>query len=216
VTLCSAERRSVLGKIEDGSIVLSRIGEIIQEYWLRIPEHFPTVLLDEYAIMPNHFHGILFLTEEETGTIYRAPTREGFGEQGIVSNDEAKTPNTNVKTGTIYRAPTREGFGGQGTISNDEAKTSNTNVKTGTIYRAPTTEGFGKPVPASLPTIVRIFKAAVTREAREKGLLNSASLWQRGYYEHVIRCEKELYKVSEYIIGNPVQWEFDKENPDRL
>jgi REP element-mobilizing transposase RayT len=38
-------------------------------------------------------------------------------------------------------------------------------------------------------------------------------LWQRNYYEHIIRNEKSLNSTREYIINNPAQWEFDRENP---
>ena len=38
-------------------------------------------------------------------------------------------------------------------------------------------------------------------------------LWQRNYYERIIRDEKELNRVREYIIYNPLKWEGDKENP---
>jgi len=38
-------------------------------------------------------------------------------------------------------------------------------------------------------------------------------VWQRDYYEHVIRDEKELQLIREYIVNNPMQWELDTENP---
>ena len=38
-------------------------------------------------------------------------------------------------------------------------------------------------------------------------------LWQRNYYEHVIRNENALGHIRQYIIDNPAQWDFDKENP---
>jgi putative transposase len=41
------------------------IGKIADEYWLKIPDHFPFVELDEYVIMPNHLHGILFLNKPD-------------------------------------------------------------------------------------------------------------------------------------------------------
>lgn len=41
-------------------------------------------------------------------------------------------------------------------------------------------------------------------------------LWQRNYYEHVIRDEEELSHIREYIECNPQMWEMDKENPARL
>jgi len=41
-------------------------------------------------------------------------------------------------------------------------------------------------------------------------------LWQRNYYEHIIRTEDELNRLREYIVNNPAQWAFDNENPDRF
>jgi REP element-mobilizing transposase RayT len=42
-----------------------------------------------------------------------------------------------------------------------------------------------------------------------------ARLWQRGFYEHIIRTERELARIREYITNNPAQWSLDRENPDR-
>jgi putative transposase len=39
-------------------------------------------------------------------------------------------------------------------------------------------------------------------------------LWQRNYYEHVIRNEESLLRIRQYILDNPARWAFDRENPD--
>ena len=41
------------------------------------------------------------------------------------------------------------------------------------------------------------------------------ALWQRNYYEHVVRGENELHRIREYVANNPLQWETDRENPLR-
>jgi REP element-mobilizing transposase RayT len=83
----------------------------------------------------------------------------------------------------------------------------------GTIYRAPT-EGFGAPRAGSVPTIVRSYKAAVTRAVgRVPGSLRP--IWQRNYYEHVIRDEADWDRARRYIEANPMNWEEDEENPRR-
>jgi len=41
-------------------------------------------------------------------------------------------------------------------------------------------------------------------------------VWQRNYYEHIIRDEAELARVRRYIDENPLRWEFDQENPQRV
>ena len=71
---------------------------------------------------------------------------------------------------------------------------------------------------APLPTIVQWFKTMTTNEyIRGVKTLGWPSfrgqLWQRSYYEHVIRNADSLNRIRQYIIDNPVRWEFDRENP---
>jgi REP element-mobilizing transposase RayT len=81
----------------------------------------------------------------------------------------------------------------------------------GTIYRAPTQEQFQKPVIGSIPTIVRTYKAAVTRRIGREH--NATGIWQRNYYEHVIRDKRDLQNKSDYIDANPSLWEQDDNHP---
>ena len=84
----------------------------------------------------------------------------------------------------------------------------------GTACRAPTqVEQFGHPVAGSIPTVIRSFKSAVTKRINEIRNTPGAKVWQRNYYEHIIRDEGELKRMREYITNNPVQWELDRENP---
>ncbi len=39
------------------------------------------------------------------------------------------------------------------------------------------------------------------------------SVWQRNYYEHVVRSNAELDRIREYVLANPLRWELDRENP---
>ena len=73
-------------------------------------------------------------------------------------------------------------------------------------------ERFGRPVADSLPTIIRFFKAAVTRAINELHSGFFPTVWQRNYYEHIIRSEKSLNHIRQYILDNPARWEFDREN----
>ena len=74
-------------------------------------------------------------------------------------------------------------------------------------------ERFGKPVSGSIPTIVRSFKSVVTKDINELRHTRGASIWQRNYFEHVIRDEESLNRIRQYILDNPARWEFDRENP---
>jgi REP element-mobilizing transposase RayT len=83
----------------------------------------------------------------------------------------------------------------------------------GTPWRAPTDpvrEAFGQPRSRSLPTVVRSFKTASTRAALGEDPRLGPRIWQRGYYEHVIRGEEELARIRSYIEENPARWEEDE------
>ncbi len=68
VTLCTHQRHHHFGHItHDGMMVLSSEGQIAYDYWLTIPDHFPTVELDAFVVMPNHVHGILVLADRHGG-----------------------------------------------------------------------------------------------------------------------------------------------------
>lgn len=61
VTVCTKNKIDFFGKIKNNKIVLSKIGEMANHYWQKIPEHFSDVKLDEYIMMPNHVHGIIII-----------------------------------------------------------------------------------------------------------------------------------------------------------
>ena len=69
------------------------------------------------------------------------------------------------------------------------------------------------PQPKSLGAFVAGFKPAVTRRINKLNDSPGVSVWQRNYYEHVVRDENELARIREYIANNPAKWEFDRENP---
>ena len=85
----------------------------------------------------------------------------------------------------------------------------------GTQQRAPTTERFGIPTSDSIPTIVRLFKSATTTRINRARNLPGTAVWQRNYYEHVIRNDRDWNRVRAYIRENPEQWDQDEENPLR-
>jgi REP element-mobilizing transposase RayT len=154
ITICTAERREIFGKVENDQAVLSSLGEIVRACWVQIPEHFPAATLKEFVVMPNHLHGIIGLT-----------------------------------VGARYIVPF--------------------------VRTARTPERFQKPVKGSIPTIVRTFKAAVARQARKELGVQDDPIWQRNYFERVLRDGKEYADASRYILENPQRWEWDKENQER-
>ncbi len=63
VTIYTKNRHYYFGNVKNGKMVLTEIGQIAQDFWEAIPEHFPFVQLGEYVIMPNHVHGIIIINK---------------------------------------------------------------------------------------------------------------------------------------------------------
>ncbi|GAB4400744.1 MAG: hypothetical protein Kow00123_09170 [Anaerolineales bacterium] len=68
---------------------------------------------------------------------------------------------------------------------------------------------------ASLGAIVRAFKAAFARRINDIRGSPGAPIWQRNYYEHVIRDERALTAIRQYTLNNPLQWHADRYHPHR-
>ena len=66
-------------------------------------------------------------------------------------------------------------------------------------------------IPGSIGSVIRSFKAAATREAHRQGY--RGQIWQRNYFEHIIRDDVSFFFITEYIAHNPFWWSLDAENP---
>lgn len=86
------------------------------------------------------------------------------------------------------------------------------NMDVGATGRSPLRGG---PPARSLGAFVAGFKSAVTKRINEMRHTPGSPVWQRNYYEHVVRDDEELLRVREYILHNPLDWENDRENPSR-
>jgi REP element-mobilizing transposase RayT len=154
VTVCVQGRTCLFGEISGEKMRSNDAGALVRAVWKGLPQRFPNVALDEFVVMPNHVHGVVWIApDSHVGAPFMAPS---------------------VMKGEMP----------------------------GAMNRAPT-----------LGQIVRAFKAVSTRQIRQS--CNATFEWQRNYYEHIIRDERELNLIREYITNNPLQWEMDRENPRR-
>lgn len=178
ITICAFERSHIFGNVHDGIMKLNWLGEIVTDCWEQIPTHFPGIRLDEWIIMPNHMHGIIWIV------------------------DNRLSPSITCR-GTACRAPTKQN------TDTTKQNTDPTKQYEITSYRSPISEQFSKPVPGSIPTIIRSFKSAVTKHAH---IIKPAcgTVWQRNYHEHVIRDHGKLRAIRTYIQNNPSQWTKDE------
>ena len=152
ITVCSYGRLNLFGQASSEGVHLNEFGSLVEAEWLKTGAVRSNVDLDEYVIMPNHFHGILIIS----GTV---------GE--------------------------------------------------GTARHAPTAPRFGESIPSSLGAIIGSFKSAATRAINRVRRTPGQPIWQRNYYEHIIRDDTSLNRIREYILTNPTRWGLDRENPDR-
>jgi putative transposase len=122
----------------NGSVHLSRAGQIADQQWLGPPARFPETAVDIHVVMPNHVHGIVVLRAHE-----------------ILLDQPG-----------ISTAP-------------------------------------------ALSEVVRTFKAATSIMVRRAGTPDFG--WQTGYYDHIIRSDKDYNNVYAYIEANPDNWQSDEE-----
>lgn len=165
----------------------ARHKKIIEKYWFDLPRHYPHIELDEFVIMPNHVHGIICLVGA------------GYDDRDtkLSRSDKPALPQsgTGADSKTAQSPPRRAGLPGLRPAE-----------------PAPT-DALQKEKRHSLAEVVRFFKIYSAREINRLRHTTGLPVWQRNYYEHVIRNEESLNKVREYIIANPLQWEMDTENP---
>jgi REP element-mobilizing transposase RayT len=86
----------------------------------------------------------------------------------------------------------------------------------GMACHAPTHRQFAKPIAGSLSTVIGSFKSVVTRQINLIRHTPGYPVWQRNYYEHIIRDEQSLQKIREYINDNPAKWADDENNPANI
>ena len=74
VTICTYQRRCVLGGVRDGAMVLSALGRLVESACRSSAETRREIDLDEFVIMPNHFHGLVVVREPEEAVLPYGPT----------------------------------------------------------------------------------------------------------------------------------------------
>ena len=66
-----------------------------------------------------------------------------------------------------------------------------------------------------IPMAVGRFKMNTAKQINQVRGTPGVPVWQRNYYEHVVRNEDEMNRIREYIVNNPLRWALDRENPQR-
>jgi putative transposase len=83
ITICTVNREHFFGAVENNTLLLSEFGKIVEEEWIKTPSIRPdmNIELGEFVIMPNHFHGVLFIGDNEYNTNTDDAYKNNFGPQ---------------------------------------------------------------------------------------------------------------------------------------
>jgi REP element-mobilizing transposase RayT len=103
VTVCTEDHEYLFGHIVNGEMRLNTMGEVVCREWLKTAELRPNVQLHEFVVMPNHFHGIVEITEKINPEQCK---NNNDGCRGVACN--ARLENGIVHLGVACNAPTSE------------------------------------------------------------------------------------------------------------
>ncbi len=164
ITLVTYHRDELFGKIDNGEMQLSNLGQIVCAEWSHSNNIRKEIIIydDEFVIMPNHLHGIVWIVGAER--VRRTLQPDGVRLQSIEEG---------ASLAPLQAPPRRK--------------------------------------PRSLSSFVAGFKSAVTSRADRE--LNMSGIWQRNYYDHIIRDDQELKTIWDYIDTNPQKWQEDQLRP---
>ena len=211
VTFCTSAHRPVLSSIRRGDpcgrppLVLTPLGECVAEAIA-----LTGVRVEHQVIMPNHVH--LLLTLERAAT-RAAPT--GAGTQAATriapADGQTRVAARIVPTGAGTQAATRIApADGQTRVA---ARIVPTGAGTQADARVAPTDS-GPRAAAELGRLVGGVKSRSVHLAAGRGL-EAGRLWQRGYYDHIVRSENDFLRIWTYIDNNPLRWELDRYYTER-
>ena len=176
VTICAQSKQCLFGDIAKGEMKLNDVGRMVNDHWIGLKNRFSNIEIDEFIVMPNHFHGIIVIFSVGAGLVSALP------EHGIFPKSSKGVKQRNGST-----------------------EANNTKMRADT-----------RPAPTNtVGDMMCAFKSLVANEyikSVKSGKFPpfEKSVWQRNYYEHIIRDDNDLDRIREYIINNPLNWEIDE------
>jgi putative transposase len=223
ITLCTQNRVCLFGKIENEKMMLNDAGRIANECWLNIPNHFPNVILHEFIIMPNHVHGIIQLVgannyspqmissefsspEKISQELNSSELNSPANNSPKINSPEKISPENNLSENQLTKIGNNhlDGVGNDLNDNHSNHGAKNVSINHGAKNVSPLR---GHSPSKTIGSIVRGYKIGVTNWFRYNG--NSEKIWQRNYWEHIIRDEQSCHRIAEYIINNPAKWDVD-------
>jgi REP element-mobilizing transposase RayT len=207
VTLVTKDRQPLFGEIVDEGMVLSDFGRIVAEEWERSATIRKEIELGEYVVMPNHFHGIVHICNDNDGRIDQNSSPSDVGAYGQIGRGNRQA-DTNSGRGDRPVAPTDRYLPLVATIDRNSPPVATTDGFS--MLVAPTIPH--GPSPKSLGSLITGFKSSVTTRVNIIRKTPGISVWQRNFYDHIIGTDREYEQIEDYILDNPRKWAWDEEN----
>lgn len=205
ITVCTKDRHHYFGEIENGEMIPSPLGEEVIRQWLQTPiiRPFLNISLDEFTLMPNHFHGIISIGRNLInrpigysienpgfGVARRGDPSDGESFLGMDASHPEKIPRP--RGCDASHPPPLPGSVG------DEPRLR-------PLYKITPTQ-YG-PQSNNLGSVMRGFKSSVTMFARQHQILFN---WQGSYHDIIIRDERAWENIRKYIRNNVKNWKGDR------
>ncbi len=210
ITICVQNRICMFGEIVDGEhmdspqqMILNDAGKMVENWYHELEYKYPDIKCHEYVVMPNHFHCII--------------ENNGNGNQNI-KKKSSSIDDTTMKMGDNVGADLRvcpDDAGNTGLCGTDTTGSGETHGTGSGENVSGETHGLGEHIGSPLHNVVQWFKTMSTNEyIRGVKTLDwprfDKKLWQRDYWEHIIRDERSYQNIANYIINNPSKWKNDK------
>ncbi|MET3046985.1 hypothetical protein [Flavobacterium covae] len=213
ITLCCEDRAPLFGHIENGKMILNSFGEIALTEWYHTEQVRDNCVIHESVVMPNHMHGIIEITqkkgtEDEIGK-FQSPSQtigsiiRGYKIATIKKiKDLILENNIDNRTGESQFTPNKGKLNsasnkGELNFASNKGELDFASNKGELDFALSTGELQFAPTAPTAPT-TEIIKSL------------DFKIWQRNYWEHIIRNENAYHRISNYIINNPQKWENDK------
>ncbi len=184
ITMCVQNRECLFGEVIDGEMILNDAGKMIEKWYRELPNKFSDIESGEYIVMPNHFHCIIINNGSNAAAV-------------DVGADPRVCPNVEE----IIKKEIAIEMGGEHVGSPQPGSPQPGSLQSGSpLYR-----------------VIQWFKTMTTNEyIRGVKTLDwtpfNKKVWQRDYYEHIIRNDIAYHNITNYIINNPAKWTGDTFN----
>ena len=197
VTICTHGGAFLFGRVSDGRMELNAAGRSVNAVWDGLPAFYRHVVLDAFVVMPDHVHGVIVLKDRPL------PAEMGLEAGPAQLGGSVGSRPEDGRVGDA--APTKELLAGRGRGGIGGSRPEDGRVGDA----APTkTLASGR---QGLSEVVRGFKSMSGRRVNALRGTPGVAVWQRGFYEHVIRSDEDLNRIREYVAGHPLRWWLKRE-----